>query len=681
MKTWRKDQVVENFFGVEVADPYRWLEDEELDETKEWTDFQNEKTTRFLEKTGHYEDTKKSLTDLYNYAKYSTPQKKGDYYYFYKNEGLQKQPILYRSKKLKDQDLEIVIDPLEFAEDGTAAITQIAFDGDGEKLAYAISYNGSDWQEVKIKNLVTKTDYPEVLKGCKFVGIAWDSSSKGFYYNCYPFEDEELHLNQGYDNAVYWHEVGKKQNQDSLIYKDKRREYAFYPTLSHDKKTLLLSGNNGTEPKNEILFKDLSKETDFQNLITGIDAQFYYLGNDGDNYYFETDYEATNSKLICINLKNTNKDLWKVVVAESDEPIQFSKYVNKKFIVCRMKDVMSKVEVYSNEGLFLEQIKLPEFITVMDIQNDKSSSDIYIHYTSFLIPQRILKYNIDSKEYTTIFQSDISEKLKDIVVKQVWYEGNDQTKIPMFVVYNKHLDLNGENHTLLYGYGGYGISMMPTFNPANALWVLSGGVYAVANIRGGGEFGKEWHKSAILENKQVTIDDFICAAEWLIEENYTSKSKLAIMGGSNGGMLVGACVTQRPDLFGGVLCLVPVTDMLRFQKFTVGRFWVTEFGCAENSEEEFKNLYSYSPLHNVRKGVEYPPILITTADSDDRVVPLHAKKFAATLQEKNEGNNPVLLRVEKNAGHGLGKPVSKLIDYNNDLFTFLFEVLQVSRKG
>ncbi|AOV09260.1 prolyl oligopeptidase family serine peptidase [Sporosarcina ureilytica] len=678
MKTIRKDNVVDDFFGVQVADPYRWLENENLQETMEWTDYQNAKTQSYLQKTGHYEEVKKTLTTLYNYKKYYLPQKEGEYYYFYKNDGLQDQPVLYKSKIVNDESSEIVLDPNTLSEKGTAAITSLSFNQDGSLLAYAISYDGSDWQHIKIKNLETGKDYPEVLKWGKFTAIAWHENGKGFYYNRYPNAENLPTEEQSYHNRVYWHTVGTAQEQDELIHKDEeRKERSFAPRISDDDRYLLLTVNNGTEPKNEVYYRESSSNEPFEPLIHNVDAYFYFLGNENNDFYFQTNYEAPKGRVIAVNLEKPEQEYWKEVVAETENPISFVKIVNEKFIVCSMKDAHDELKIYDMDGSIDKEIELPQFISIYGIGGKKSASEMFISYTSFLTPLQIIRYNLKKDSLSTVFENEDKFPLDDFETTQVFYPSKDGTKIPMFLTHRKGLELTGNHPVLLYGYGGYSISMTPSFTPAQSIWIQSGGIYAVANIRGGGEYGEEWHKAAILENKQTSFDDFISAAEWLIQENYTNSKKIAIMGGSNGGMLVGACITQRPELFGAALCLVPVTDMLRFQHFTVGRFWTTEFGNADLHEEHFKFLYEYSPLHNVKAGVEYPPALITTADTDDRVVPLHAKKFAATLQEYQTGDNPILLRVEKNAGHGLGKPVSKMIEHDADLYTFLFEALDV----
>lgn len=667
----RTDLIVDDFFGVKVADPYRWLEDETLNETIEWTNAQNLKTQSYLRETKHYNDVKEKLVDFYNYPKYVNPQKEGKYYYYYKNDGLQNQPVLYRTKNLNNGDLEIVLDPNRWSEKGTTAITALSFNKEGSLLAYAISNGGSDWQTIKIKNLETGKEFPESLKWCKFTSITWREDGQGFYYNRYPNEGDNYH------NQVYWHSVNTAQENDMLVYKDaQRKELSFSPSITDDDNYLLLTANNGTEPRNEILYKKIDSKDSFVTLIHGIDAYFYYLGSKGETLYFHTNYKAPKGRIISIDLERSNQENWKEVLPETDDAIRFIKLIGEKLIVCSMKNAFDTLKVYTVEGTFEEDIDINGYITVTGVTGNKENGEVFISYTSFLTPIKVVRYCFENREINQVFMSEEKFNMDEFETTQVLYPSKDGTKIPMYLTHKKGLMLTGEHPVLLYGYGGYAISMTPSFSPAQSMWIQSGGIYAVANIRGGGEYGEEWHRAAILENKQKSFDDFIYAAEWLIEKKYTNQRRIAIMGGSNGGMLVGACLTQRPELFGAALCLVPVTDMLRFQHFTVGHFWTTEFGNADLHEAHFRFMYKYSPLHNVEKGVQYPPILITTADTDNRVVPLHAKKFAATLQEGNEGENPILLRVEKDAGHGMGKPVSKMIEHDADLYTFLYEALE-----
>ncbi len=677
-ETIRKDHVIENFFGVEVADPYRWLEDETLPDTKKWTEMQNELTRALLDGQVQKESIHKRIKELSDYEKYSTPEKKGDYYYFFKNDGLQNQPVYYRTLSLEDDVFEVVLDPNQLSHEGTAAIMNISFNHDGTLMAYAVAYNGSDWEDVKIKDLKTGGDYPETLKWCKFSSFAWSGDSSGFFYNRYPDPSTVNPGEDSYYNRVYFHQVNTSQTEDKLIYEEPdRKERIFYPSITEDHQYLILHVTHGTEPINEIYYKQLNDSDGFKPVIEKVPAYFSFLGNDGSTFYFETNDRAPKGKLISVDLENPAQDNWKELVSEKEDPIAFSKMVNGKFIVCTMHDAHYKMTIYEKNGILPTELPLPDFISINDVKGTSTTPEMFISYTSFLHPLKVIKYDFDTGKLMNVFDKQGSESAERFETKQVFYPSKDGTVVPMFLTYKKGLELNGDNPVLLYGYGGYTACMTPSYSPSQKMWMEQGGIYAVANIRGGGEYGQEWHQAALFEKRQNSFDDFIAASEWLIQENYTNSNKLAIMGASNGGLLVGACITQRPELFGAALCLVPVTDMLRFQRFTVGRFWTTEFGNAEKSEHDFKFLYSYSPLHNVKKGTEYPPTLISTADTDDRVVPMHAKKFAATLQEAQSGNNPIILRVEKNAGHGQGKPLSKVIEEEVDLYTFLFKELNI----
>lgn len=674
-----KHKVIENYHGFKIADPYRWLEKPDTPETRKWIEQQNTLTSTYLNTFEGKKDIKNRLIEYTNYPKYTALRKEGDYYYYHKNDGLQNQSIFYRSKNLELQEEEVILDPHVFSEDGTAAITNIAFDQDGEKLAYAVSYNGSDWQEIRIKNLNTGEDYPELLQWCKFSGISWSENGDGFYYNRYPDQDGFSFDDSSYHNKVYWHRIGTSQDQDLLIYEEpEQKELSFSPRVCDDNKYLILNVNNGTEPKTNIYYRPLNDNSTFTSLLPERDAYYSFIGNDESLFYLYTNYRAPKGRVIAIDVNNPDQNDWLEIIPEQNDVISFVKIINNHFVVGTMHNAYHQLKIYDLKGDFIKRIDLPKYITITNTSGKRSENELFISYTSFQEPVQIIKYDFSKQELKNVFiQEDVNNQ-EQYETKQVFYPSKDGTKIPMFLTYKKGLKPSGNIPVLLYGYGGYNISLTPSFSPSQKLWMNSGGIYAVANIRGGGEYGEDWHLAGILEKKQNVFDDFIAAAEWLIDRGYTNNNRIAIMGGSNGGLLVGACITQRPDLFGAAICLVPVTDMLRFHHFTVGRFWTTEFGNAETNPEHFKFMYKYSPLHNVQKHTKYPPTLITTADTDDRVVPLHAKKFAATLQEAQGGDAPILLRVEKNAGHGLGKPTSKVIEEQADIYTFLFKEFEMN---
>ncbi|MFD1037519.1 prolyl oligopeptidase family protein [Virgibacillus byunsanensis] len=671
----KKELIVDNYHGLEVNDPHRWLEHPESVETKEWTEEQNKTTRDYLNNYPERNKIKEKITSLMNYTKYSLPQREGEYYYFHKNDGLQKQPIFCRTKTIDNLDeIEPVIDPNTISEEGTAAITNTSFSQDGSMLAYAISYNGSDWQEIRIKNLETGEVFPELIKWCKFSNIAWSEDNRGFFYNRYPDQQSASLQEESFFNSVYWHMVGTSQDEDILIHQDqKHKELSFLPQISDDNKYIVLKVYNGTEPKSRIYYRSLESNSGFIPLINDGEDYYSFIGNEGADFYIYTNNNAPKGRVISVNIKHPDKKNWKEIIPEKEDTFSTIKMLNNHFVVSFMKNACDQLKIYDSKGNLHKELSLPEFITITDIKGKKNNSEMFIGYTSYLYPSKIVKYDLDEDQLDLVMETMHDLESNQFETKQVFYPSKDGTKIPMFITHKKGLELNEDNPVLLYGYGGYNISLTPSFSPSQLMWLQAGGVYVVANLRGGGEFGEDWHLAGILEKKQNVFDDFISAAEWLIENKYTNSKKLAIMGGSNGGLLVGACITQRPELFGAALCLVPVTDMLRFHLFTVGRFWTTEFGNAEENPDHFKFMYEYSPLHNVKKGVKYPPTLITTADTDDRVVPLHAKKFTATLQEAQSGDNLVFLRVEKNAGHGLGKPTSKIIEEQTDLYTFLFK--------
>ncbi|CAM3162858.1 prolyl oligopeptidase family serine peptidase [Filibacter tadaridae] len=678
----KKEMVIENYHGTTVKDPYRWLENPDAEEVKGWVDQQNEQTQDFLKTYPNREEVKERLTKSMNFPKYSVPQKEGDYYYFNKNEGLQNQAIFYRTKDLGSEDLEVIIDPNTLNDEGTAAITNLAFTKDGTRLAYGISLHGSDWQEIRIRNLATGMDEPDVVKWCKFSSIAWNEEGTGFYYNRFPEPGTVDPEDESNFNRVYWHDVGTKQGKDRLIYEDADdKALSFSPSMSDDYRYLILTVWKGTENKSRIYYKDTKLDEDFVHLFADDDGEYTFIGNEGRLFYFATNYNAPKEKVIAVDIDKPEKDQWIDVIPEKEDVLAFVDIINNQFVVCYLHNAHYKLAIYALDGTFQRDIPLPDYISISGVSGKKSASTMFIGYTSYLVPTTIARYDFEEDLIDPVFQSSALFETENFETKQVFYPSKDGTTIPMFLTYRKGLELNGENPVLLYGYGGFNVSLTPAFSPSQRMWIEAGGVYAAANLRGGGEFGEEWYKAGTLEQKQNVFDDFIAAAEWLIGQKYTTSKKLAIMGGSNGGLLVATCITQQPDLYGAALCLVPVTDMLRYHKFTVGRYWVTDYGNAEANPEDFKFMYAYSPLHNVKEGIAYPPTLVTTADTDDRVVPLHAMKFAATLQAAQSGDNPILLRVEKNAGHGLGKPTAKIIEEQTDMYSFLFETLKMDLKS
>lgn len=678
---WKKSDVVDNYHGVKVSDPYRWLEDPSSEDTIKWTKYQNKKTEQYLQSHPDYSSIKKRITELSQYETYTIPQKIGDYYYFHKNDGTNNQPIFYRCKSLESSELEIVLDPNKLREDGTAALRSVAFSPNGKLIAYLIAYNGSDVQEVHIKNIETGEKYPEILHLRRHSAIAWGADNDGFYYNNYPDPDSVPENERAFNNRLFWHKLKTSQSEDKVVFEDPdARELAYEPRISDDKAYLLLRAHNGTEPKSDIYYRPLEENVPFKRLIGQRHANFTIIGNDDSTYYFLTNDDAPKNRVVAIDINQPDKNHWVEVISEQAHPITFVRKINDYFVVATLNNVSGELSIYKTDGMFVNKVPLPDKITIEDVADAGVENEVFIQFNSFTNPPQIVTYNLETTKLSNVFEIDSPIDAENITVKQIFYPSKDGTEVPMFILHKKGLELTGDHPTLLYAYGGYVINQTPRFTPSQRMWIESGGIYAVANIRGGGEYGKEWHEAGIFNNKQNVFDDFIAAAEWLINNKYTQPKRLAIMGRSNGGLLVSACMVQRPDLYGAVLCLVPVTDMLRFQHFTFGRFWTTEFGHAEESEDDFKNMYKYSPLHNVKSDVTYPPILITTADHDDRVVPAHAKKLAATLQEKQPNNEHIYLMEEKNTGHGDGKPLTKVIENHTSLYAFLFKTFNMSLK-
>ncbi|KAB2334690.1 S9 family peptidase [Cytobacillus depressus] len=538
---------------------------------------------------------------------------------------------------------------------------------------------GSDWQEFQILNIETLEHYPEKILWCKFSSIAWSKDGKGFYYNRYPETKDELN-DENQFNKVYWHTLNTDQDSDEIVFEyPEDQQMVFYPSITSEYSYLFLYAGRGTEHRSRYLYKDLTlPNSEFKWLLHHGDALYSFIGKKDRQLFFFTDKEAPNGKIISLSIDAAESENWTEIIPETDESISTIKIVGGHLAVSYIRHASYVLKLFTMSGEFVKEIPVPELGTIVEISGKEDGNELYFSFTSYLSPTSVYKYNFSTEQVEAVFKPSLQLDRSEYKTEQVFYYSKDGTKVPMFLTYRKGLQLDGKNPVLLYGYGGYHISLTPSFSASNLLWLENGGIYAVANIRGGGEYGLGWHEAGMKEKKQNVFDDFIAAAEYLIGNGYTTSKKLAIMGGSNGGLLVAACMVQRPELFGSIVCNVPVLDMLRFQKFTVGRFWVTEFGNPEGTKEEFDVLYGYSPLHNVQEGVQYPPILITTADSDDRVVPAHARKFAAALQDANpQSAHTVLLRIEKGAGHGLGKPVEKIIGEHTDIFAFLFKNLEI----
>lgn len=671
----------DDYFGTSVADPYRWLEDSDSQETRSWIDAQNRLTESFLSEVPARAEIKGRLTELWNYERYGTPSREGPHYVFTRNDGLQNQSVLYRTSSL-GADPVVLLDPNRLSTDGTISLTGVAFSDDGRHLAYATSASGSDWMEWRVKEVATGLDLADHLQWSKFSGAAWRKDGKGFFYCRYeaPTDATGALSDVNKHQRVYYHALGTPQDRDQLVYaRPDQPEWLFDTTVTDDGRFLLIYQSEGTEPKNRVFVKDLSHPgSSVEAFLDRFDAEYTVVGNDGDTFYVKTDYAAPRGRLVAIDRTTPAPADWRILVPEGADASVMSSVtmVHETFAVVWMTDAHEAATLYALDGSVVGTIGLPGLGTIGSIEARRRDSEAFYAFSSFTAPTTIYRFDATTGTSSIFRQPSTPFASENYETRQVFYQSKDGTRIPMFVSYRKGLRRNGLNPTYLYGYGGFNVSLTPSYSPAMALWLEMGGIFAVANIRGGGEYGKIWHDAGRLDNKQNVFDDFIWAAQYLIRENYTSSAKLAIAGGSNGGLLVGACMTQRPDLFAAALPSVGVMDMLRFHLFTIGWAWTSDYGSAE-TKEGFAKLMKYSPLHNLRPGIRYPATFITTADHDDRVVPGHSFKFAAALQAVQAGPAPALIRVETKAGHGAGKPTSKAIEERADMFAFLVRILQI----
>jgi|TARA_R100000988_G_scaffold36553_1_gene18416 prolyl oligopeptidase len=667
----KKVDTVDTYFGVEVKDPYRWLEDDRSEETAVWVKAENEVTFGYLEKIPFREELKQRLSDLWNYEKVGPPFKEGDYTYFYKNDGLQNQYVLYRYKTGEDPSTaEVFLDPNTFKEDGTISLGETSFSKDGSKLAYSISEGGSDWRKVLVMNTETKELVGDTLKDIKFSGLSWKGED-GFYYSSYD-KPKGSELSAKTDqHKVYYHKMGTPQSEDKVIFGATSEEKHRYinASVTEDNNYLVVRASTSTSG-NKLFIKDLTKPgAAFVTILDDTDSDTSILENVGSKLYIVTNRNAPNKKVVTVDASNPTPDNWVDFIPETENVLSPSTGGGNIF-ANYMVDAVSKVMQYDYDGKLIREVKLPGVGSAGGFGTKKEEKELYYSFTNYVTPGSIYKYDIASGNSELFIKPEIDFNPENFESHQVFYTSKDGTKIPMIITHKKGLKMDGKNPTILYGYGGFNISLTPGFSIANAVWMEQGGVYAVPNLRGGGEYGKKWHDAGTQMKKQNVFDDFIAAAEYLIKNNYTSSDYLAVRGGSNGGLLVGATMTQRPDLMKVALPAVGVLDMLRYHTFTAGAGWAYDYGTAEDSKEMFEYLKGYSPLHNVKEGVEYPATLITTGDHDDRVVPAHSFKFAAELQSKQAGNNPVLIRIETDAGHGAGTPVSKTIEQYADIFGF-----------
>ncbi|MBE9467292.1 MAG: S9 family peptidase [Bacteroidetes bacterium] len=663
----KKVDTVDTYFGTKVADPYRWLEDDNSKETGDWVKAENKVTNDYLAQIPYRDVINKRLKELWNYPKLSTPFKKGDKYFYFKNDGLQNQSVLYIQDDL-DSEANVLLDPNILSDDGTVALSGLDFSKDGKYLAYSIARSGSDWNEIFVRDIKTGKDLKDHLKWVKFSGISFFKN--GFYYSRYDETKEGSELTKSnLFQKVYYHKIGDDQSKDKLIYEDKKHpKRMFGASVSENEKFLFLYESEAGDG-NSLYYKDLTKyNSKFIKLADGFDYEYGVIDDIDNKLLVKTNFEAPRYKLICIDLKTKKiKDF----IPENENVLRSCSLVGGKIVLSYMKDAHSKVEVYNTDGVFDYEFKLPGLGTTGGISGKKDENIGFYVFTSFTTPSVVYKYDFTTKKSEIYSKPVVNFNPDDFVTEQVFFESKDGTKVPMFIFHKKGIKLDSNNPTIVYGYGGFNISLTPYFSPRRIFWIENGGVFAVVNLRGGGEYGKDWHEQGTKLNKQNVFDDCIAATEYLIEKKYTSPEKLALKGGSNGGLLVGAVINQRPDLYKAVIPEVGVMDMLRYHKFTIGWAWASDYGTSDDSVQ-FNNLIKYSPLHNIKENVEYPAVMVTTADHDDRVVPAHSFKYMATLQEKYKGNNPVLIRIETKAGHGGGMPTSKQIDEYTDIWSFLF---------
>ena len=671
---------VDYYHGVEVADPYRWLEDPNSQSTQDWIKAQNELTFNYLATIPVRDKIQQRLTQLWDYEKYGIPFKRGERYFYSKNDGLQNQSILYTLTNL-DGEPRVLIDPNQWSDDGTVSLSSYAVSDDGKFIAYGISSSGSDWREWKVRDIETGEDLADHLQWVKFSGVSWTNENQGFFYSRYDEPNDNTKFEDiNYYQKLYYHRLGTPQSEDKLIYhRPDQKQWMFNGKVTEDGRYLIIYVSQGTDSRNLIFYQDLENpKGEVVKLISDFEASYSFVDNDGSVFWLQTDLDAPRSRLIAIDINQPEREKWQEIIPQQEETLRYVGLLNNQFVANYLQDAHTVIKILNLDGILVRQVDLPGIGSAGGFGGKRDDKETFYYFTSFNTPTTIYRYDMVTANSTIFRQPKVEFNPDEFETKQIFYSSKDGTKIPMFISYKKGLKLDGNNPTYLYAYGGFNVSLTPNFSVSQVVWMEMGGIYAVANLRGGGEYGEEWHKAGMKLNKQNVFDDFIWGAQWLIENKYTSSKKLAIAGGSNGGLLVGACMTQRPDLFAAALPAVGVMDMLRFPKFTIGWAWCAEYGNPEENEAEFQAIYQYSPLHNLESGTAYPATLVTTADHDDRVVPAHSFKFAAALQAAHSGNMPVLIRIETKAGHGAGKPTTKIIEEIADKWSFLVDNLEMS---
>ncbi|MHC5024172.1 MAG: prolyl oligopeptidase family serine peptidase [Planctomycetota bacterium] len=676
----RRVDHTDTYHGATVPDPYRWLEDDALEsaDVATWVEAQNEVTFDFLEAIPERDSIRERLTELWNFERYSAPFKAGGRYYYTKNDGLQNQSVVYRLDALGDEP-RVLFDPNSWSEDGTIALAGMSFSDDGVHVAYSRADAGSDWQTWRIRHIESGQDRDEVIRWVKFSTPEWTTDGRGFFYSRYDAPSEGAALQSvNKFQKLYYHRLGTDQSADVLVYhRPDEPDWGFGPTVTEDGRYLVITIWKGTGDKYRVMVKDLTEPYGLPvDLIDSFEAEYSFVGNDGPVFYFQTDRDAPRRRIIAMDIRRPAPEGWREIVPESEDTLRGVNLVGNLFVCSYLKDAQTAVRLFDVAGRPVREVQLPGIGSAFGFGGKRTDIETFYSFSSFAMPPSTYRYDLVTGQSTLMQQAKVDMDPRDYVTRQIFYESRDGTRVPMFICHRRDLPLDGNRPTLLYGYGGFNIPLTPGFSITRLAWMEMGGVFAMPNLRGGGEYGEAWHQAGTKLNKQNVFDDFIAAAEWLVENGYTRPTKLAIQGGSNGGLLVGACMTQRPDLFGACLPAVGVMDMLRFHEFTIGWAWVDDYGSSDDPEE-YEALRAYSPYHNITPGTAYPATLITTADHDDRVVPGHSFKFAAQLQYAQAGDAPTLIRIETRAGHGAGKPTSKRIEEAADQWAFLVQTLDV----
>lgn len=670
----------DEYHGIVVADPFRWLEDTDSERTRDWVAAQNEQTFDFLRSIPERNEISRRLTELWDYPRYGVPIHRGGRYFFTKNTGLQNQAAIYCLDDL-DGEPRLLLDPNQLSEDGTVALSEIAVSREGSHMAFGVTSGGSDWTEWRVIDVATGAELPDVIRWVKFSSATWRRDGSGFFYSRYsePLQGEEL-AGVNYYQKLYFHRLGTSQDDDELVYeRPDQREWGFDGQVSHDGRWLVIHIWQGTDRRNRIYLKDLEGNgSEVVPLLDEFDASYRLVGNDGAVFFLLTDSDAPRGRLVAIDSRDPRRSAWREVIAERRETLETVRWVGSSYVAHYLRDAHSQVRLFDLDGTPRGEVPLPGIGTVVELTGEPDDPRAFYGFTGFTMPTTVYRFDVDTRQQQVFRKPQVAFRPEDYVTQQIFYRSEDGTRVPMFVTHLRSIRLDGSNPALLQGYGGFNISLTPSFSVSNLVWMERGGISAVANLRGGGEYGQDWHRAGTRLAKQNVFDDFRAAARWLIDRGYTRPDRLAATGRSNGGLLVAAALTQEPELFGAMLIHVGVLDMLRFHKFTIGWAWISDYGSPDDPEE-FQALYAYSPYHNLETGTHYPATLVTTADHDDRVVPAHSYKFTAALQAAQGGDAPVLIRVETRAGHGAGKPTSKLIAEAGDSLSFLVEALEIGR--